>query len=100
MAHKCFLRRARGSSSHTSFCSVPVCVCNKLFVRLFALFYVVDVFLPLVSVEEEAWEPGVAIAQVRIPLGDLGLTRFWPGVGVSSLHRLARIKCSAYLSIK
>jgi hypothetical protein len=26
-------------------------------------------------------EPGVAMARVRIRLGGLGLTQFWPGVG-------------------
>ena len=34
---------------------------------------------------EEAWEPGVAMARVRIRLGGLGLTRFWPGGGGSPL---------------
>jgi hypothetical protein len=28
---------------------------------------------------EEALGPGVAMAHVRIRLGGLGLTRFWPG---------------------
>ena len=39
------------------------------------------------SVGGEDWEPGVAVARVRDHLGGLGLTRFWPGEGVSSLHR-------------
>ena len=30
---------------------------------------------------EESWEPGVAMTHVRIRLGGLGLTRFWPGGG-------------------
>jgi len=38
-----------------------------------------------VSVGEEAWEPGVAMTHVRIRLGGLGLTRFWPGGGGSPL---------------
>jgi hypothetical protein len=54
-------------------------VCNKLFVGLFPIIYVVNVFLPLVSVEEEAWELGVATARVRVRLGGLGMTRFRPG---------------------
>lgn len=57
-----------------------MCATNLLY-NFLSIIYVTDVFLALSSVEEEAWEPGVAIARMRIRFGGLGLTRFWPGVG-------------------